>query len=68
VKKIVLVLAVAITLSVFASSQAAWAQSPNLSGDCAADMKNVIDSVNERLDGRLPSHYDTKLVRYTNDV
>ena len=32
------------------------------------EMKNVIDSVNERLDGRLPSHYDTKLVRYTNDV
>jgi len=42
VKKIVLVLAVALTLSVFASSQAAWAQSPNLSGDCVVDMQNDV--------------------------
>ena len=41
-RKIVLVLAVALTLSVFASSQAAWAQSPNLSGDCATNMQNDV--------------------------
>ena len=41
-KKLVLVLAVALTLSVFASSQSAWAQSPNLSGDCSTNNQNDV--------------------------